>query len=305
MSKNVKAMLAERLSANTQRHAAAQQDTAIEYGRTHTKIAVEAIDPNPYQPRQIFPQDEIEALAHSIAEAGLLQPITVRPNGERYQIIAGERRWRAHKLLGKPTIEALVGEADDSDMAVLALAENIDREDLSDYEIGKALRQVEELFPTKKKLAEALGLNREDMYRFFTYESLPKVLTARLDMNPRLLGRRAATDLKRALQEAQQAGTLAEPVIETCLMDCWRLLEDGELDQTKLPAHFLRALAAILNEGRAQDRDVMEITRTGKRVGTIVRDARHFVVKLQAGTLTVEQEAKLEKYVQELVAEKV
>ena len=302
MSKSTKAMLAEKLAANTQRHAAAHQEAVVEYGRTHTMIRVDLVDPNPYQPRKIFPQDEIEALAQSINETGLLQPITVRPHGDRYQLIAGERRLRAHKLIGKPTVEALVSEAEEDDMAVYALAENMDREDLSDYEIGKALRQVEELFPTRKRLAEALGMNREDMYRYFAYDSLPKQITTRLDTNPRLLGRKAASDLKKVLQDAEQANDLPATTIETCLMECWEQLENGELDQTKLPGQLIRMLMAIKNEGRTLERDVVDITRANKRVGTIVRDLRHIVVKIQAGTLTEEQETELEAFVQDLVA---
>ena len=302
MSKSTKAMLAEKLAANTQRHAAAHQEAVVEYGRTHTMIRVDLVDPNPYQPRKIFPQDEIEALAQSISETGLLQPITVRPHGDRFQLIAGERRLRAHKLIGKPTVEALVNEAEEDDMAVYALAENMDREDLSDYEIGKALRQVEELFPTRKRLSEALGMNREDMYRYFAYDSLPKQITTRLDTNPRLLGRKAASDLKKVLQDAEQANDLPATTIETCLMECWEQLESGELDQTKLPGQLIRMLMAIKNEGRTLERDVVDITRANKRVGTIVRDLRHIVVKIQAGTLTEEQETELEAFVQDLVA---
>jgi len=305
MSKNIKAMLAEKLAANTQRHASAQQETVVDYGRTHIMIPVETIDPNPYQPRRIFPQDEIEALAHSIAEAGLLQPITVRPMGERYQIIAGERRWRAHKLLGKNSIEALVGQTEDSDMAIYALAENIDRQDLSDYEIGKALRQVEDLFPTKKRLAEALGLARQDMYRFFAFEELPPAIRTRLDANPRLLARSAAEGIKRILGEIRQKGVHTEAVIDECLMRCWQLLEDGELDQTKFPVHLGKILAAREQEGIISDRQVTDISQAGKRVGSIVRDTRQLVVKLQAGVLTDEQETELQQFVQALVSGKV
>lgn len=305
MSKNVKAMLAEKLAANTQRHAAAQQEISIKYGRSHIMISLDAIDPNPYQPRQIFPQEEIEALAKSIAETGLLQPIVVRLNSGRYQLIAGERRWRAHKLLGKPTIEALVGEADEGDMAVYALAENINREDLSDYEIGKALRQVEDLFPNRKRLAESLGLGRQDLYRYFAFDGLPAVIRTRLDMNPRLLGRSAASALKRVLVEEKQRGNIQDIVIESCLMDCWQQLEAAELDQTKLATQLQRVLLAIRNEGMILEKNVVDITRTGKRVGTILRDTQHIIVKIQAGTLTEEQELELERYVQDLVSRKV
>lgn len=157
MSKNLKALLAKKLAENSQRHADAPQETDFDVGRQHTKLSVDEVDPNPYQPRRVFPQQELEELAASISEVGLLQPISVRQVLDRYQIIAGERRWRAYKLLKRPTIEALVIPVEESDMAVLALVENLDRSDLSDYEIGKALRQIEGLFPTRKNLPRRWG----------------------------------------------------------------------------------------------------------------------------------------------------
>ena len=190
-------------------------------------------------------------------------------------------------------------------MAVFALAENIDREDLSDYEIGKALRQVEDLFPNRKRLAEALGLVRQDLYRYFAFDDLPTMIKERLNINPRLLGRGPADMLKRVLAEEQQRGDLPSATVETCLMECWGQLESAELDQTKLPAQLQRALMAIRNEGQILNRDVIDLTRTGKRVGTIVRDPRHIVVKIQAGTLSDEQELELERYVQTLVSQSV
>jgi ParB family transcriptional regulator, chromosome partitioning protein len=150
MSKDLKKMLEQKLQQNTQRHALASQESEFEEGKEHVFIPVDKIEPNPYQPRRIFPQQELDQLAESISEIGLLEPILVRKIDDRYQIAAGERRWRAHKQLHKHTIEALVTSISESDMAVFALAENVDREDLSDYEIGLALKQVESAFPTKK-----------------------------------------------------------------------------------------------------------------------------------------------------------
>ncbi|MBY0444144.1 MAG: ParB/RepB/Spo0J family partition protein, partial [Burkholderiales bacterium] len=108
MAKDLKALLAKKLAENSQRHADAQQETDFDAGREHTRLDVALIDPNPYQPRKAFLQDELEMLATSIQESGLLQPVSVRQNGDRYQLIAGERRLRAHKLLGKVSIEAII-----------------------------------------------------------------------------------------------------------------------------------------------------------------------------------------------------
>jgi len=297
MAKDLKTMLAQKLAENSQRHAAAQQDLEFDAGRQHVKLPLDLIDPNPYQPRHAFPMDELEALASSISEAGLLQPISVRKVGERYQIIAGERRFRAHKLLGRPSIEALVTASEDSDMAVLALAENIDREDLSDFEIGKALRQVENLFPSKKKLAESLGLGREDMYRYYAFEGLPDPIRARLEENPRLLSRAAAVDLRRVLQQAE-----GHPKLGECLEESWALLEAGELGQGKLAAHLARILKARPTGGMPGDSSVQHLAKDGKKVGSLSKDGKSLVLKLDGDALNPEQEQRLRLFLAELLA---
>lgn len=297
MAKDFKAMLAEKLAENSRRHAEADQDTAFDPGKQHVKIQVEKIDPNPYQPRRIFPQDELSSLASSISESGLLQPITVRTSDDRYQIIAGERRWRAHKLLGRHTIEALVMSADESDLAIMALAENIDREALSDYEIGKAMRQVENLFPNRTKLAESLGFNRQDMYRYYAFEALPEHIRNRLDDNPRLLSRAAAMDVKQLLQQTEHNALVLE-----LLDEAWRLLESGDLQQTKLAAYIARAMKTRTapDHSFSESHDVIH---KGKVVGTMTQDERTVVLKLKGLTLTGEQRGKLLAFVDELLSE--
>jgi len=298
MPKNLKALLAKKLAENSQRHADARQETDFDVGRHHVKLSVNEIEPNPYQPRRIFPQQELEELAASISEVGLLQPISVRQVHDRYQIIAGERRWRAYKLLGRPAIEALVIPVEESDMAVLALVENIDRADLSDYEIGKALRQVESLFPTRKKLAEALGMNREDMYRYYAFEYFPEPILARLDANPRLLSRAAAADIKRTMQ------SIDPPLLAIELLNrAWELLEAGVLEQTKLSGFMLRELR-ISKEGNApRIHEVHQIlAREGKSVGSISRDSKHLIIKLKTDALSDENEVKLRSLVERIAS---
>jgi len=301
MAKNLKALLEQKLAVNSQRHAEAHQDTDFDVGRQHIKLHLELIDQNPYQPRQSFPQAELEALASSILELGLLQPISVRQVGNRYQLIAGERRLRAHKLLGYPSIEAIVIPVTDAEMAVLALAENIDRADLSDYEIGKALRQIENQFPSKTRLAESVGLNREDMYRYFAYEALPDHIRVRLDKYPRLLSRSAAADIKRVLQSVDPA--LAREILDAG----WRLLEGNEIDQTKLAAWLLREIKARQDQVPAghDKAKPIEIARAGKRVGTLACDEKKLVLKLNANVLTEGQAERLRSFVLQLVAEQL
>tara|TARA_R110001583_G_scaffold195554_1_gene376086 strand:+ start:18569 stop:19474 length:906 start_codon:yes stop_codon:yes gene_type:complete len=301
MSRNLKALLAQKLNENTERHSAASQDAVVDLGRQHAKLSLDLIDPNPYQPRKTFPSDELESLACSIAEAGLLQPVTVRAVGERYQLIAGERRLRAHKILARRTIEAIVVPVEEADMAILALAENLDREDLSDFEIGLAIRQIESLFSSKKKLAESLGVNREDMYRYFAFESLPAAVIARLHMNPRLLARSAAADVKRVLQQAED-----QKLAEEILLVGWSLLEANEIDQSKLATFVLhelrrRVASTALSPSMAEE----QLERGGRKVGSIRRDVRNIVIRLKAAELNDDQQSRLRLFLKTLVTEEV
>src|SRR5271165_4751792 len=101
-------------------------------GEELRELPVELISPNPKQPRRRFDQSALTALAGSLGERGLLQPVLVRPKaGGSYELIAGERRWRAARIAGLPTIPALVRQRDDAETLELALIENMAREDLN------------------------------------------------------------------------------------------------------------------------------------------------------------------------------
>jgi ParB family chromosome partitioning protein len=299
MTKALNKMLEEKLQKNLKQHALASQDVNFSGGREFSLVPVDKIEANPYQPRRIFPQPELEKLAASIAEVGLLEPILLRKVGELYQIAAGERRWRAHKLLGKNTIESIVTEITDSDMAVFALAENMDREDLSDYEIGLAIRQIENVFPTKKKLAESLGLNREDMYKYFAFEELPEYIRTDLNNDPRLLSRSAASDIKRLFNQNKDS-----QIINAYLAEAWALLLASELDQTKITSFIARKLKTP--DENQQDfpvQDQYHLIQNHKKVGTIARTGKHLTVKINTDVVNEEKEQKLRDFIQALIDE--
>ena len=122
-------------------------------------IAVEDIFPNPFQPRRMFDEKELSALGESIRENGLIQPVAVRKTAKGFELIAGERRLRACKLIGKKKIEAVVYEACDRDSAIWALLENLQREDLSAFEEAQAMEKlVEEWGVTREEAAKRLGI---------------------------------------------------------------------------------------------------------------------------------------------------
>jgi ParB family chromosome partitioning protein len=125
-------------------------------------VPVERIEPNPQQPRMIFDAEALHELAASIREHGVLQPILVRPlGGNRFQLVAGERRWRASKEAGLATIPALVEELDDDTSLEIAIIENLQREDLSPLEEATMYdRMVREHGYSIRKLAEKLGKDK-------------------------------------------------------------------------------------------------------------------------------------------------
>lgn len=108
----------------------------------YVKLPIGEVSPKPGQPRQVFDQDALDDLAASISEVGLLQPILVRPNGDGYEIVHGERRWRACRLAGLETIRAEVRELSDSEAYIISVIENEQREDLSPIETARALKSM-------------------------------------------------------------------------------------------------------------------------------------------------------------------
>jgi len=108
-------------------------------------LKVDEIRPNPFQPRESFPKEDIQQLAHTIREVGLLQPIAVRKKGETYQIISGERRWRASQFAGLKEIPAIVKDISDSQLMVESLIENVQRTDLGPLEKARGLAEVYKL----------------------------------------------------------------------------------------------------------------------------------------------------------------
>jgi ParB family chromosome partitioning protein len=125
------------------------------------EVAVGLLDPNPYQPRSSISSARLEELCASIRESGMVQPILVRSRGDRYQIIAGERRWRAAQRLGLATVPITLRDVPDERLLELALVENIQREDLAPLEEAQAYQRLqEELRLTQEQVARRVGRDR-------------------------------------------------------------------------------------------------------------------------------------------------
>ena len=131
------------------------------------EIKVADWSPNPTQPRRNFDEVALEELADSIRTLGLIQPIAVRKDGEKYLIISGERRWRAAQLAGIETVPAYIRDVDDENLHAMALVENIQRQDLNAIEIALGLqRLIEECGLTQDALAEKVGKRRSTIANY-------------------------------------------------------------------------------------------------------------------------------------------
>ncbi|MEW6875348.1 ParB/RepB/Spo0J family partition protein [Trueperella pyogenes] len=161
-------------------------------GATFGEIAVNAIVPNMRQPREIFDEDELQELADSIAEVGILQPIVIRPLSAplednpqaRYELIMGERRWRASQRAGKETIPAIVRHTEDSDLLRDALLENLHRANLNALEEAAAYQQLLEDFQcTQEELSRRIARSRPQISNTLRLLKLPPLVQRRVAAN--------------------------------------------------------------------------------------------------------------------------
>jgi len=139
-----------------------------------SRVAVGEIRPNSFQPRREFSTERLEELAESIRVHGVVQPVIIRRMEDDYELVAGERRWRAAKLAGLDSIPAVIGDFTDRDMMEVALVENLQREDLSPIEEATAYRGLQEEFGlTQAQLAERIGKSRSQVANVLRLLQLP------------------------------------------------------------------------------------------------------------------------------------
>ena len=150
-------------------------------GAAFASIPVGDIQPNPQQPRDVFEPEAFQELVHSVKEFGVLQPIVVRPAGDRFQLIMGERRWRASKEAGLAEIPAIIRETTDENMLRDALLENLHRSDLNPLEEAAAYKQLLEDFGiTQEQLADRLGRSRPQITNTLRLMKLPVAVQEKL-----------------------------------------------------------------------------------------------------------------------------
>lgn len=293
-----KELLAKRLQQNTQKHQHAQKEHINDVKELRRNVQITDIQASPNQPRKLFNQQDIENLAASIEEIGLLQPIAVRRINDKYELIAGERRLKAHQFLNKNTIEVIIIDASDEEVALLTLAENLKREDLTDYEIYVGLTSLDEkLKKNKQKLAKSLGMNREDMYKYLSFEKLPGELIEDLEKQPSLLARTAATAVKKFLSDHEENHEYAK----AALFEAWSKLLNKEVEQTKLASLAEKIFKSRETKEVIQTSIVHKIEYGGKVAGNIKFDHNTLKVSLKIGQFDDQNLQELETFLKRML----
>jgi len=188
------------------------EGAAVAVTEDTNEISIDLIDPSTLQPRTVFDDVKLEELARSISANGVVQPLLVRRKGSRYELIAGERRWRAARLAGLTKIPAVLRNVPDDKVLELALIENIQREDLNPIEEARAYKKlIEALGLTQEIVAERVGRDRSYITNYLRLLKLPDDLQELLQVG------RLSTGHARALLAAEHVDVqrrLARKIIE-------------------------------------------------------------------------------------------
>jgi len=251
-------------------------------------LPVSQVHPNPYQPRHHFDPERLQELANSLQAQGLLQPIVVRRRSDGFELIAGERRWRAAQMAGLETLPALVKSASDEEVLGLALLENLQREDLNPLEEARAYHRLQSEFHLRQEdVARYVGKDRSSIANALRLLKLPQVLQEDLEAGRLSMGHARALlalpseEEQLHLRETILAAGLSVRETEAQVRTQKRRTPDGRAK----PSHFGVIEAALqqhfgarvaIRPGRKHGK--IEITYTGED------DLRRLLTLLQQGS---------------------
>jgi ParB family transcriptional regulator, chromosome partitioning protein len=179
--------------------------------RTFLEIPIEQIVPNKYQPRSDFKSEELKQLSQSIKSNGVIQPIIVRKSGSQYQLIAGERRWRAAQMAGYKTIPAVLQDVSEYRTLELALIENIQRQDLNPIEEAAAYASLMERFHlSQEEVAQRVGKDRSSVANYLRLLKLPAEIKEQIQRQELSMGHARALI---SMEKARDQLALAEKIV--------------------------------------------------------------------------------------------
>jgi len=239
------------------------------------KINIDDISPNPYQARTGFNEQELADLAESIKANGVIQPIVVRPIGPKFQLIAGERRFRASQLASLTTIPALVRQATDQQLLELALIENIHRADLNPIERAKAYQNYISTFTlTQAEAAQRLGEDRSVIANYLRLLDLPNEIKQMLIEGQLTMGHARAMlalptdELRRKLANRAMAGRLSVREVERLVRKYLTSTGQAKTTIRSKPPHILDLQSKL--GSRLGTRVTIETRKNGQRGRIII-----------------------------------
>ena len=247
-------------------------------GAAFASIPVNQIQPNPQQPRDVFEPEAFQELVHSVREFGVLQPIVVRPSDGGFQLIMGERRWRASKEAGLAEIPAIIRDTTDENMLRDALLENLHRSDLNPLEEAAAYKQLLEDFGiTQEQLADRLGRSRPQITNTLRLMRLPVSVQEKLVSGVISSGHARAL---LAVEGEQQVIELAEKVVKQGLSV--RALEElisvakGKKPKATITAGTTGGALTELEDRLEERLNTSVSIKLGKKRGQLVIDFANF-----------------------------
>ena len=230
------------------------EDAVMEDVRNLRHVPVELIHPNPNNPRKLFKESEVEDLANSIREKGILQPLVVRQRADRsFEIVAGERRWRAAQRAGVHDVPVLIRDFSDGEALEIALVENIQRADLNAIEEARGFSQLLEQFHyTQQQLSDAIGKSRSHISNTLRLLSLPGQIRQQIEEGILTAGH------ARALVASDEPEALAEKIIKLgmTVRQTEELARSAEGNQRKA----VRAAAKKTTDTLALEKQLAEAT---------------------------------------------
>ncbi len=253
--------------------------------RTPTTVPIETISPNRYQPREIFDQDAIDQLAESIKNQGLLQPLLVRSAADGYELIAGERRFRAAKLAGLREVSVQIREVDDREALELAIVENVQREDLNPVEEARAYQRLARDFDmTQDDVALRVGKTRAAISNSIRLLQLDPAILRKVEMGELSAGHaRTLLSLPVGEDRTKVAGEIVAKKLnvraaEQLVRDRSKQVDDA--DRKSLEASLTHALGTkvrLRTRGKARGRIEIDFYSLDQLDGLVARlssDAR-------------------------------
>lgn len=252
------------------------------------------IDPNPYQNRRKFDQDAIEKLAASIKQNKQVQAIGVRKVGNRYQIIWGERRWRAARLNPGQKIRGVIRELTDLEMILVCHAENHDREKTYDYETWISIKHLLDREQSTEQICTGLGIQQKEYYKFKKFGDLPVEIKDFLEIKPNAIQRNDAADLEKIYRElpAEHNPDEVTAAVLELMADylSGKLKSRGEIVK-KVKAQFVTK--ATRNREKVNRESVLKVN--GTAVGTLVRTPTELRVSVSSEDLPADKFEEFEK----------